>query len=85
MEIGEQRTVWIYPNKVSPLRNQQFNKNKDKNWYILSYLRTNITLSFHYQEIHLCNTEIPWQIKDVRNIISSLQKITKRLHIENNV
>ena len=46
-----------------------FNKNKDKNRYILPYFRTSIQkLSLHYQGIHLWNTEIPMEIKNIRNI-----------------
>ena len=45
------------------------NKNKDKNRYIFPYFRTIIgKLSLHYQGIHLWNSEIPREIKNVRNI-----------------
>ena len=78
IKINQGEFMWKLVNKEQPECIQMMyhpreinalNKNKDKNRYILPYFRTNIgKLSLHYQGIHLWNTEIPREIKNVRNI-----------------
>ena len=73
IKINKGKLMWKLVNKEQPECIQvkyyhqeisTLNKNKDKNSYILPYIRTYTgKVSLHYQGIHLWNTEIPRQKK----------------------